>query len=166
MRELKITDQRTTNRTKDAISAIAWATNRQGRNPWHGTNVSTDMIAYFQRHHAVVGDLFKPAQLTYVLKLLADKKFAEIKNSDKGVTYFAFLPDVQLNGHSPVFKEAPKAVTYEVSQVHVTDLPLPNVPRYLKEDLDNLLDKFYEHDPEGYADYADKLKAALEANLT
>lgn len=166
MMELKITDQRVTQRTKGAISAIAWAINRQGRNPWRGTHVAADMLRYFKDHNVAIADVYTAPQLSYVLRLLADKKFAEIKIGDKGITYFAFLPDVQLNGHTPEFKEAPKAVTHVEPRLHVTDLPLPNIPRYLKEDLDNLLDKFYEHDPEGYANYADKLKAALEANLT
>jgi hypothetical protein len=167
MRELK-PKHRITNKTKDAVAALAWASYRRGNVPWKGNNVSVDVFEYLSGHGVLLTRSYSPKQLNYIMRMLSESDLADIQIEQTGITHFAFKPDVVIQGHYPLFVTDENPVAQAESKatptVNVLDLPVPALPvtRYRKDELDELLDKFFAVNPESYADYIDRLLPALK----
>jgi hypothetical protein len=166
MRELKL-KHRVTSKTKDAVAALAWASYRRGNVPWKGNNVAADVFEYLSGHGVLLTRSYSPRQLNYVMRQLGESDLADIQIGQTGITYFAFKPDVDIQGQIPLFiTDENYSVAQAESKVTVNtlDLPIPALPitRYRKDELDNLLDKFFAVNPESYADYIDRLLPALK----
>lgn len=183
MREIDV--GRSTWRTKEMIAAIAWATNRRGHNSWkvseetRNRSVSNDILAYLKAHNVKLDDGWTGPRITYVLKLLAGKGFAKIRMHVYGVSEFKFDDDVILSGYMPDFFDqvtvnpSVEKVAERVEEAiqlppaKILNLPMPGVkpPRYRADAINDLLDRYADVDPDGYADYADKLVTLLTRSL-
>jgi hypothetical protein len=166
MRELKL-KHRVTSKTKDAVACLAWASYRRGNAPWKGNNVADDVFEYLSGHGLLLTRSYSSRQLNYVMRQLGESDLADIQIGQTGITHFAFKPDVDIQGQIPLFiTDENYSVAQAESKVTVNtlDLPIPALPitRYRKDELDNLLDKFFAVNPESYADYIDRLLPALK----
>jgi hypothetical protein len=129
------------------------------------------------RDPRMVNDIFyiNPQNLKYTMKRLEAEGYAILEVKGKRFVSFEFKPDVILTGHGVRFVEKPVHAT-EVHHIPFkragaptagapTDivLPMPEIPhtRYHATELNELLDRWAERDPEAYAKYADALETTL-----
>lgn len=102
--------------TKERASAVAWATNRRGRNPWKGPVVE-EIQAYLKRHGYNPPLDNNRNWMRETLKAIESNGFGYLKVEDDGsgkrgrVIEFNFHDDVDLNGHS-----LPEKATIEANQ--------------------------------------------------
>jgi hypothetical protein len=159
--------------TKSIIDAVAWASIRRGNTPWKGTNV-VDIMRQYLLDHGADPDTYNPHRMRYVLRRLDEEGFATLTANGKRFVKFEFKPDVDLRMDQPEFTTKRAAVKAFVSSddiVLVNDddsgLPIPNVKpeRYQKDELDRLLDAFWEAKPETYSNYIDRLIQGLKSVL-
>lgn len=166
--------------TKERASALAWATNRRGRNPWVGKNVTSDILAYLADHGYVVDSRYK---LLTTMKSLVNRNYAYIHFADGGkkVKEFGFFPDVDLNGHGlPEKAKKPEPVANPHIDKVVEDAqpvkgyagpammpPLPAAPEppiYRLDELVKNLKKWHEGNPETFASWIDAAIESLQEN--
>jgi hypothetical protein len=88
--------------TKERVSTLAWATNRRGRNPWKSRNVTAQVSEYVQ----AAGYAYDSVDAAAAIKWIVDNKYGFRKHNEGGkrTLEFAFVPDVDLNGHMPAHK--------------------------------------------------------------
>jgi hypothetical protein len=115
MREISL-QGRTNKTTREMVEAIAWATNRRGRNPWKSSDnasVVTVIQEYLHEHNvSLIGGTDKQSARTkYALNRLVAEGYAYSKfkgeDASKRMVEFGFHPDVNLTGYTPKFKAVP-----------------------------------------------------------
>jgi hypothetical protein len=143
----------------------------------HDVDLSVEPAHKSRNDPRTVNDVFyiNPQNLKYTMRRLEAEGYATLEVKGKRFVSFEFNADVILTGHGVRFTE--KAV--HASEVHhipfkkagvptagaPTDivLPMPEIPhtRYHATELNELLDRWAERDPEAYARYADQLEITL-----
>jgi len=167
--------------TRQNVDALAWATNRRGRNPWKDDeNVVVAIWEYLCEHGVELMDTATyggSRQLRNAMMRLVKEGYAEVAPIKAGshFTMFKFKDDVNLNGHTPRMIERP--TENYIAEAHQypargpapsigMDMPLPPGPkpvRYKEEDINKYLDKWAENNPEDYAQWAEVLVERLGA---
>jgi hypothetical protein len=185
MRDLELKGKMFKN-TRQTIDALAWATNRRGRITWtDDRHVVGKIRQYLVEHHVKlhtddVRTMERHMRLT--IDRLVDEGYAEVKTGGirNALTSFRFKDDVNITGYTPIFVDPNKPEVAVVSDVAVTPptthqplmpnalanltMPLPELPkpdRYMKAEIDSLLDRWADVDVDSYANWADQLMQRL-----
>jgi hypothetical protein len=128
--------------TRNTIDALAWATNRRGRNTWtHKSNVVPVIAKYLADHRVQIGtENFSVSNINGRIRTtiwrLVQEGFAEITRANGttgSYTSFRFKDDVNLNGHSPVF--LPEGPDTRPTYRKGSDSPTHKIPNTAGRDL-------------------------------
>lgn len=179
MREIEFKDKVYAH-TQYAVDAIAWATNRRGHNRWESDDVTDTIVDYLKKNNVELVTksfngkddvIVNRSAIRRAMLRLAEAKLARVKNSDNArhIIEFEFAPDVILTGHgvnrtgeaAKMADEAAKPVKLDI------ELPMPETPfqRYRHDEIDRLLLEHNQRDPDGHADYIDRLIETLKVVL-
>jgi len=172
VREIKFDNQSKVYQTTwDMVDAIAWATNRRGRNTWKSSNVAQQIRDYILDHGGHP-DMYPRSRVVAVMNKLTNEGYATLSTEGKRYTSFRFFPDVNLNRDTPEFvgrKSMIEPADLDDNVIFVNDdevggLPVPQEKpeRWMANEINQWLDKFAEQSPETYAKYAERLVAGLK----
>lgn len=168
--------------TKERVAALAWATNRRGRAPWKGVNVTRTIWQYLQEHGYTE---VAPPEVMRAMRKIQETGFGYIKydEGEHRVLEFGFFPDVDLTGFSlPKRSNGTQKKVEEVSPAEIVKEevivssgapktfippPIPAAPKILPYrliDLTSRLEAWFEADPENYSNWVDSAIESLDAN--
>jgi hypothetical protein len=176
--------------TRQTVDALAWATNRRGRITWiDDRHVVGKIRQYLIDHHVKLHndnakDMERHIRLT--INRLVNEGYAEAKGGGvrNALTSFRFKDDVNITGYTPIFVDpnkpevvsvydgaTPEPVTPPITHQALMpnalanlSMPLPEMPkpdRYMKAEVDRLLERWAEFDPDSYANWVDQLMQRL-----
>lgn len=173
--------------TRQTIDALAWATNRRGRITWTDDRHVVGKIRQYLIDHHVHLHASDARTMERHMRLTIDKLvregYAEVKDGGvrNALTSFRFKDDVNITGYTPVFDDPnPRTVVVEVNDTAIPTpttptpvmpnalaslaMPLPDIPkpdRYMKAEVDGLLDRWADADADSYANWVDQLMQRL-----
>jgi hypothetical protein len=178
MRDLKLRGK-VYKTTKQLLAGLAWATNRRGRNPWEAKGILTVpsmVVGYLEDHDVVLPESIGFNSMKSLMDRLVGEGWADSKRDEKGhIVFFKFKEDVNLNGFEPKFRDkggtAPVTpAATEASDGHLLpgspvlpELPYVPMPRYMEAEVNDLLSRWADKDPDTYAEWVDQLLPRLRA---
>jgi hypothetical protein len=164
--------------TKRRVLALAWATNRRGRNPWKSRYVVREVVKYLQKEGLDIDN----ADVRYAIRWVVHNGYGFDRRAEdkvKTTIEFNFHPDVDLNVSKPSRKIPLQVPTTELGPITQQEArgmdvrvgsnfggpalpgtaPLPTV--YKLYELSELLVTWSQSDPDKYAEWVEMAVAQL-----